>query len=144
MILLDTCVVSEVARPRPHPAVLSWFEGVPEESLFLSALTLGDVKKGASALDPGPRRDRIDAWLEGLTRSFEDRVLPVDLAVALRWGELAAAGRRTGREPPPVDSLLAATALHHGLDLATRNTADFRVPGLRLIDPWSYQGAAPR
>ena len=136
MILLDTCVVSELARPVPDPAVLAWLEGVSDDSLRLSVLTLGEIKKGMDLLDPGPRRSRIHDWLGELRATFGDRILPVDDEVALRWGTLSAAGRRAGRARPPIDTLLAATALCHQLKLATRNVADFEGTGVILVNPW--------
>lgn len=84
MILLDTCVISEFARPAPDPAVLAWMECADEDSLRLSVLTLGEMKEGADLLDPGPRKARVDAWLEELRTTFGDRVLPIDEVVALQ------------------------------------------------------------
>ncbi len=137
MILLDTCVVSELARPAPDPRVLAWFEGVHEGDLHLSVLTLGEIRKGADLLDPGPRRDRILHWLDGLATTFADRMLPVDDATALVWGAVSAQARRAGRVRPPVDALLAATAIRHGMVLATRNRDDFEGMGAVLVDPWA-------
>lgn len=139
MILLDTCVLSELARGEPDEAVAAWWATVPEPTVRLSILTLGEIRKGAELLDPGPRRDRIECWLQDLIRIFGDRVLPIDQAVALRWGTLSAATRRAGIPRPPVDGLLAATALHHGLVLATRNVADFEGTGVSLINPWKFR-----
>ena len=78
MILLDTCVVSEFAKPTPDPAVLAWMESVSDDSLRLSVLTLGEIKKGVDLLDPGPRKARVDEWLGELRATFGDRILPVD------------------------------------------------------------------
>ena len=136
MILLDTCVISELAKPVPDPAVLAWMERVSDDSLRLSVLTLGEIKKGVDLLDPGPRRARVDAWLSELRATFGDRILPVDEAVALHWGAISAAGRRSGRVRPPIDSLLAATAMCHQLQLATRNIADFEGTGVVVVNPW--------
>ncbi len=74
MILLDTCVISELAKPAPDPAVLAWFEGVRDDALWLSVLTVGEIKKGADLLDAGTRKDRVDAWLSDLRATFGDRV----------------------------------------------------------------------
>ncbi len=137
MILLDTCVVSELARPAPDARVLAWFEGVHEQDLRLSVLTLGEIRKGADLLDPGPRRDRILLWLDRLATTFADRILPVDDGTALVWGAVSAQARRAGRVRPPVDALLAATAIRHGLALATRNVGDFEGMGAVLVNPWA-------
>jgi toxin FitB len=132
VILLDTCVISEFARPAPDPAVVAWMATVPDAALRISALTVGEIHKGAELLEPGPRRDRVEAWLSSLHATYADRILPVDTRVAAAWGRL----RRTGR--PPIDSLLAATALCHGLHLATRNVRDFDGTGVLLINPWEH------
>jgi predicted nucleic acid-binding protein len=137
VILLDTCVISELARPTPDPAVLAWLATRPDESLRLSVLTLGEIRKGAELLEPGPRRRRVEEWLDGLHTGFADRLLPVDREVALRWGVICAEQRRAGRVRPAVDTLLAATAVRHGMPLATRNVADFAGTGAVVIDPWS-------
>lgn len=137
MILLDTCVLSEVARPAPDPRVLAWFDGLADEDLRISALSIGEIQRGVELLEPGARRQRVEAWLEGLVTTFADRILGIDEAVARRWGTLGARAQRAGRPRPPVDALLAATALHHGLTLATRNVTDFEGTGVRLVDPWS-------
>jgi len=136
MMLLDTCVVSELARPAPEPRVLAWLDSVDERELRLSVLTLGEIKKGAELLDDGPRKARVEAWLDELRATFADRVLPVDEAVSLRWGALSAASRRAGRVRPPIDSLLAATAVSHHMKLATRNVADFEGTGAAIVNPW--------
>ncbi|MBI5542514.1 MAG: type II toxin-antitoxin system VapC family toxin [Deltaproteobacteria bacterium] len=132
--LLDTNVLSETVRPRPEPAVLEWLNAVPDEALCISALTLGEIRRGVEGLGPGRRRERLRVWLEReLPAWFGERVLPVDREVADRWGRLVA---EVGRPVPAIDSLLAATALHHELRLVTRNGRDFEYPGLVVIDPW--------
>ena len=133
--LLDTNVLSELARPRPNARVIGWFRDVPDEALHVSVLTLGEIRAGAERLAPGDRRERLRLWVETeLPAWFEDRVLPVDRHVADRWGRLLAEVRRS---VPAVDALLAATALHHRLRLVTRNAGDFELPGLHVVDPWS-------
>ncbi|NJD32064.1 MAG: type II toxin-antitoxin system VapC family toxin [Gammaproteobacteria bacterium] len=133
--LLDTNVVSELSRARPAPAVTEWISRVPNEALFLSVLTLGELRKGVEALPRGARREALRLWLEqDLADWFGDRLLPVDAAVADRWGRLAAA---SGSPLAAIDSLLAATALQHDLRLVTRNVADFEFPALEVVNPWT-------
>lgn len=136
MMLLDTCVVSELARPAPDPGILAWLDSVNDDALRLSVLTLGEIKKGADLLEDGPRKVRVEAWLDELRATFADRILPVDEAVALRWGAISAASRQAGRVRPPIDSLLAATAVCHQLKLVTRNVADFEGTGAVIVNPW--------
>ena len=132
--LLDTNVVSELVRPRPSPRVLRWIEALPPTALHLSVLTLGEIRSGVERLPGRARRERLRTWLEQeLPAWFEDRLLPVGAEVADRWGRLVA---QVGRPLPAIDSLLAATALHHDLRLVTRNIGDFDFPGLNVVDPW--------
>jgi toxin FitB len=132
--LLDTNVVSELVRAKPHAAVVAWFDDKPNAALYLSVLSLGEIRKGVERLDRGARKEQLRLWLEhDLPAWFGERFLPVCQGVAERWGLLMAdASPRTGA----IDSLLGATALHHGLRLVTRNESDFRFPGLEIINPW--------
>ncbi len=132
--LLDTNVVSETMRRRQNKLVIGWLEQVPAEALFVSVLTLGEIRKGIERLADKKRREKLRLWLEhDLPEWFEGRMLSVDLAVADRWGRLLA---EVGRPVPTIDSLLAATALHYELRLVTRNARDFDYPELEVIDPW--------
>ena len=132
--LLDTNVVSELVRPKPDPDVLAWFDKTPDNVLHLSVLSLGEIRKGVENLDASPRREKLRVWLEQeLTDWFGDRLLPVDRGVADRWGIMLSLA---GRPAPTIDSLLAATALHHNLRMVTRNVDDFRFAGLEVINPW--------
>lgn len=132
--LLDTNIVSETIRRNPDRAVIAWLGKLPAEALYLSVLTMGEIRKGVEALGKGKRREKLRLWVEHeLPEWFEGRVLPVDLAVADKWGRLLA---EVGRPVPTIDSLLAATALHHELRLVTRNARDFDYPGLEVINPF--------
>ena len=132
--LLDTNVISETIRRQQDTLVIRWLEQVPAEALFVSALTLGEIRKGIERLPDKKRREKLRLWLEHeLPAWFEGRVLPIDLAVADRWGRLLA---EVGRPAPTIDSLLAATAVHYELRLVTRNSRDFDYPGLEVINPW--------
>jgi len=133
--LLDTNVLSELARPRPDARVVRWFRGVPDESLHVSVLTLGEIRAGIERLPAGAKRERLRVWLEIELRGwFEERLLDVDGSIADRSGRLVGESRRP---IPAVDALLAATALRHGLRLVTRNVAGFAIDGLEVIDPWT-------
>ena len=131
--LVDTCVVSELVKPRPSRRVSEWFDAAPPDALFLSVLTLGEIRKGIEKLPDGRRRARIVAWIETeVPVWFEGRVLPVDAGVADEWGRLMA---RPGNIPAS-DSLIAGTALRHRLAIMTRNEADFAATGVDLLNPW--------
>lgn len=133
--LLDTNVLSELRRKVPHPGVVDWFSNRPATTLYLSVLTIGELRKGIETLVDASLRLALLDWLEAdLPHFFIGRILPVDLAVADRWGRLVA---QAGRPLPAIDSLLAATALQHGLHLVTRNQRDFELPGLQVINPWN-------
>jgi predicted nucleic acid-binding protein len=136
--LLDTNVVSELQRSRPAPAVQYWILSRPASSLFISVLTLGEVRKGAERLLDPPRRRKLEDWIEhDLCVWLQDRILPIDRAVAERWGRMMA---QAGRTLPAIDSLIAATAVHHGLTLVSRNLRDFHIRGLEVFDPWQSGG----
>jgi predicted nucleic acid-binding protein len=131
--LLDTNVLAELRKPRPHPAVVAWYNGVGEEELFLSVLVVGEIQQGVTRLrrkDP-PQANAYERWLGKLRREFADRVLPVSQDVALEWGRLSA-----GDPLPVVDGLLAATALVHGLTVVTRNVGDFKPTGVAILNPF--------
>lgn len=132
--LVDTNVLSELRRRRPDGRVVEWFTRRPATTLYLSVLTVGELRKGIERLPAGSRRQTMLDWLEvDLPGFFAGRLLPIDARVADRWGRLLAG---VGRPVPAIDSLLGATALAHGLTLVTRNVRDFRWPGLTVLDPW--------
>ncbi len=135
--LLDTNVISELVKPRPEPAVVRWVEESDENLLYLSVLTLGEIRKGVAALPQSARRVELEAWLESdLRLRFSKRILAIDEDIADRWGILAGQAQKDGRELPVIDGLLAATAIHHNLTLVTRNTSDIASTGTLLFNPW--------
>lgn len=135
--LLDTNCISEVVRPRPDRRVVDWLDDTDERLLYLSVLTLGEIRKGVAGLAPGKRRAQLETWLEtDLLTRFAERILPIDIVVANRWGLLTAEARRKGRSISSIDALLAATCLHHELTLVTRNVIDFVETHVKLLNLW--------
>ena len=134
--LLDTNALSESVAPKRNVAVVAWIRALPQSATYVSSLTLGEVRKGIHRLPQSRRREELRFWLEStLTAWFEDRIIPIDLEVADRWGRLTAEQVRTPR--PIIDSLLAATALTHSLTLVTRDTDLVGIPGLEIFNPWA-------
>jgi hypothetical protein len=138
--LLDTNVVSELMKRRPSRAVVAWVSQTPEPLLHLSVITLGEIRKGIGLLEEGdPRRAALQSWLDrDLRVRFANRLLAFDEAVAERWGQLEAVAKRRRVTVPTIDAQLAATALHHGLTLVTRNTADVAPTGVPVVNPWRH------
>jgi predicted nucleic acid-binding protein len=135
--LLDTNCISELVRIHPERRVLDWIEAADESLLYLSVLTLGELRKGAAGLPRSKRRSQLEGWLELEVRvRFSGRILPIDQAVADQWGLLAADAKRGGRPLSAIDGLLAATALHHNLTVVTRNASDFINRKMPVVNPW--------
>lgn len=132
--LIDINVLSELRRKTPDPAVARWFADRRAGTLYLSLLTLGELRKGIERLADPARRIALLDWLETeLSAFFAGTLLAIDAAVADRWGHLQA---RAGRPLPAIDSLLAATAMHHGLIFVTRNVRVVAGLGVQLLNPW--------
>ena len=132
--LIDTNVLSELRRKTPDEQVVNWVNSRPATSLYLSVLTLGELRKGIESLADAKRRLKLADWLETeLPLFFAGRIISIDDGVAHRWGRLLA---HAGRTLPAIDSLLGATAAHHGLTMVTRNSKDFANLGLEVLNPW--------
>jgi hypothetical protein len=131
--LLDTNFISETRKLRADAGVVAFLAASDAGGLFLSVLTLGELRKGVEAKrrSDSATADRLGAWVDGIETTFADRVLPVDGAAARLWGELSAR-----RSLPVIDTLIAATAITRGLTLVTRNTRDVTATGVPLVDPW--------
>ena len=135
--LLDTNVISEPMRARPNAGVLDWLARVDEDRVFLSVVTIAELRYGIERLAVGKRRDGLDAWLrKDLGTRFEGRVLPVDVGVADACGRLVARSELLGHPIEPRDAFIAATAEVHGLTLVTRNVSDFEPTLKAVVSPW--------
>ena len=132
--LVDANVLSEATRPAPHGKVLAWLRQ-HEGELAVDPIILGEIRFGIHLLPAGARRRRLERWFnDGVARLV---CLPWEAVTGLRWAKLLADLRASGRSLPIKDSLIAATALVHGLTVVTRNTSDFKVSGVRVLDPFA-------
>jgi toxin FitB len=135
--LLDTNVVSEWVKPRPDAQVVRWLAEADEDALYLSVVTLAELRHGVALLPEGDRRDRLAEWLAAdLPARFEGRLLLIDADIGLQWGDLMANTRKSGVGLSAMDGFIAATAIMHRLTLVTRNTGDFAPLGVDLLNPW--------
>lgn len=136
--LLDTNVVSEWVKPHPDPGVVAWLAEVDEDRVFLSVVTLTELRYGIERLPAGRRRKRLQEWLEeDLPLRFEGRILAIDGLVADACGKLVARSESLGHRMEVLDAYLAATAELHRLTLVTRNTSDFQPTIQNLLNPWT-------
>ncbi|MHB8609014.1 MAG: PIN domain-containing protein [Candidatus Acidiferrales bacterium] len=134
---MDTNCISELVRIKPEPRVMSWMQAAEETLLYLSVLTLGEIRKGLAGLPQSKRRTHLETWLEiELRARFSGRILPIDAPVADRWGLLAATAKREGKTLSTIDGLLAATALHHNLTVVSRNVSVFADTRVQVLNPW--------
>lgn len=133
MYLLDTNVVSELRKPKPHGGVLAWLESVDDTKLYLSAVTMGEIQAGVEMTreQDAAKAAEIEAWLDMVAASYN--VLPMDAAVFRRWARLMHRTSNTLYE----DAMIAATADVHGLTVVTRNVADFKSFGVALLNPFA-------
>jgi len=139
--LLDTNVVSEWTKPRPDVGVVEFLATEDEDTLFLSVVTLAELRRGVDRLAPGRRRNRLDDWLRNdLLARFTGRLLAIDVPTADAWGRLSARRERVGRPMGAMDGWIAATAMVHGLTLVTRDVADFAGTVGEIICPWTAAG----
>ncbi len=135
--LLDTNVPSEFSRDRPEPRVAAWLKAQPPTTLYLSAVTIGEIRKGLVVLPQGRRRIVLEAWFQtDLLVWFRNRILPVTDSIADRWGVLEGQCQLKGTPLNTADGMIAATALEHDLTLVTRNVKDFAGVGVVLLNPW--------
>lgn len=136
--LLDTNVISELVARQPDPHVTAWVDSLAPEAVYLSVITIGEIRKGIEKLPASKRKQALTAWLEhDLLMRFSNRIANVTTDVMLRWGALVGRLELQGRTVAAIDSLIAAIALEGDFTLATRNTADFQDTGVRTINPWT-------
>jgi predicted nucleic acid-binding protein len=142
--LLDTNVLSELRRPKPHPKVVRFVESQSLDLLFVSVVTLAEIRFGIECVEDVARRADLEDWLVNRVRPlFEGRTLSVSEDIMVRWRLLVEGGRRTRHTFSQPDLIIAATGLVHGLTIVTRDTADFARSGAAVFDPWLRDVLAP-
>lgn len=135
--LLDTCVVSELARKNPLKSLLAWIKTKDESELYLSVLTIGELQKGITKLKDLKKKQTLFHWVENdLLNHFENRILTITDSVARKWGEIQGKAELIGKRMPVIDSLIAATGIVYDLQVVTRNTMDMETCGVSLYSPW--------
>ncbi len=135
--LLDTNIVSELVAKRPNPRVVKWVDSLDPDNLYLSVITIGELRKGVEKLPNSKRKEALSYWLsDDLLIRFSGRILVLDVEVMLTWGELTGSIEPTRKTVSAIDSLIAAVALNHNCTLVTRNEDDFRKLGITILNPW--------
>lgn len=136
--LLDTCVISELANRAPSTKVLNWLSRQSPDSLYISSVTIGEIKKGIVKRGGDLRSQRLARWLEkDILEGFSDRILPIDKEVSIEWGRICGEAERTGRKRPAVDALIAATASVYGMTMVTRNVRDMTGFDIAIYNPFA-------
>ena len=135
--LLDTNVISELIARGPNQKVVDWVDQLAPETVYLSVITIGELRKGIEKLAPSRRKDELTVWLESdLLLRFVDKVVNITVDVMLVWGELTGRLEREGKPIAAIDSLIAASVLEGNYTLVTRNELDFQFTGVSLVNPW--------
>src|SRR5262245_53804340 len=135
--LLDTNVISELIARDPNPQVVNWIDSLDPSIVYLSVITIGEIRKGIEKLPSSTRKERLSAWLSNdLLARFDGRIAAITTEAMLLWGELTGRLENAGHPLAAIDSLIAAIALAGPYCLATRNTDDFQHTGVALINPW--------
>ena len=138
-VLLDTNVISELIKPSPNTSVVGFVSSLPLHTIYISVVTLAEIRYGIALVSDPERRAKLANWLDHSIRPmFGDRVLPITEDIMIRWRILLESGRKSGHTYSQPDLIIAATGLEHDLTIATRNTADFLPTGANVINPWQH------
>ena len=138
--LLDTCVISEFNKKVPSPSLIAWLSQVDEGDLFLSSITIGEIRKGIEILNPGDSRHfRLQTWYDSIIEGFSSRIISFDKTIAAEWGRMVGLSIREGRTKPAIDIQIAATAFTYGLTLVTRNVKDMANVGVKIFNPFEFR-----
>ena len=135
--LLDTCVISEIIKPKPDENVTSWLESQKENSLYLSVLTFGEIEKGIEKASDQIRKQKLRLWVEDdLKKRFEGRIIPIDFSIAAEWGKIQGKAELLGKPMPTMDGLIAVSGLVRQCIVVTRNISDMEQSSAELFNPW--------
>jgi predicted nucleic acid-binding protein len=136
--LLDTCLISELAKSEPNKKVVDWVISENETSFYLSVLTFGELHKGIQKLPESKKKDELRIWVENeLKKRFQNRIIGIDMRVSILWGKIQCIAEKKGKPMPAIDALIAATGIAHDLTVVTRNITDMEQSGVKLLNPWS-------
>ncbi len=136
--LVDTNVLSELAKPLPADGVLAWFQA-NQSHLYVSSISIGEIRKGLELMPAGKGKESLQTWFKSICGCMEGRILSFNTATAHVWGQMVGSLEKKGIQLPTIDSQLAATAQRNGLTMVTRNVADFENAGVKLLNPFSTQ-----
>lgn len=135
--ILDTCVISELIKPRPNSAVVSWINSHLEENFYLTSITIGEIQRGISKLTESKKKKNLQNWLDSeLIVRFDRRILSFGLLESKVWGKIQAQAEKEGNKMPILDGLMTSIAIVHDMGIATRNISDMEISGVDLINPW--------
>jgi predicted nucleic acid-binding protein len=135
--LLDTCLISELAKSNPDKKVVDWVLSENETGFYVSVLTFGELHKGIEKLPESKKKEGLRVWIEDeLKDRFQNRIIGIDMRVSILWGRIQYVAEKKGKPMPAIDSLIAATGIAHDLIVVTRNVSDMVQSGVRLLNPW--------
>jgi predicted nucleic acid-binding protein len=135
--LLDTCLISELAKSKPDEKVVDWVLSENETSFYISVLTFGELHKGVEKLPESKKKEELRIWIaDELKNRFQSRIISIDMRVSILWGKIQCLAEKNGKPMPAIDSLIAATGIAYDLTVVTRNVADMEQSGVKLLNPW--------
>jgi toxin FitB len=135
--LLDTCLISELAKSKPDEKVVDWVLSENETSFYVSVLTFGELHKGVEKLPESKKKEELQVWIEDeLKNRFQNRIIGIDMRVSILWGKIQCFAEKKGKPMPAIDSLIAATGIAYELTIVTRNVTDMEQSGVKLLNPW--------
>lgn len=136
--LLDTCLISELAKSYPNKKVVDWVLSENETNFYVSVLSFGELHKGIEKLPESKKKEELRIWAENELRNrFQNRIIGIDIRVSITWGKIQSIAEKKGKPMPAIDSLIAATGIAYGMIVVTRNISDMEQSGVNLFNPWS-------